>query len=174
MLNALRKTTRAIRTKGEPSVRSLSGLPARVVESVVNAICQHPAVRSAVSTDQREPGFINSPLVDYLGAFVDEELVGVFLVIEASDLERDLHALLLPEAIAHSRVLGRACINHVFNSTGVRRVTAYVSSARPSTINYCKRLGFVSEGIRRNAESRNGFLFDVHTLGMTRSDWIGG
>jgi len=36
------------------------------------------------------------------------------------------------------------------------------------------RLGFIHEGTRREAETRGGFLFDVHVLGMTRADCIGG
>ena len=156
------------------TVRSLANLPQDVVQRIVNTICSDEYVNAALKTDQRRPGFIAHPCVDYLGAFVDDKLVGVFALVEASDIETDLHAMLMREAIPHSRELGRACIEYALSIPGVRRLTAYVSSARPSVINYCMRLGFIHEGTRREAETRGGFLFDVHVLGMTRADCIGG
>jgi hypothetical protein len=167
------RETDSLTTLPASTVRSLAHMPARVVEEVVNTICAHASVARAVTTDQRAPGFISHPCVDYLGAFVGQDLVGVFMTVEASDIERDVHALLLPQALKHSRDLGAACLHWVFNDPAVQRVTAYVSSARPSTINFCRRLGFVQEGVRRHAETRAGQPHDVHVLGITRREWKG-
>lgn len=154
-------------------VRSLASIPVETVRQVIDLICQDEYVYGAVSTDHRAPSFIQHPCVNYLGAFVNRKLVGAFVLVEASDIEIDLHSMLLKEALPYSRELGTACIAHAFSLPCIRRVTAYVSSARPTVINYCKRLGFQVEGVRKDAESRNGVFFDVVVLGVTRQSWVG-
>jgi hypothetical protein len=111
------------------------------------------------------------PQVRYLGALVDGDLVGAFLIIESGFIELDLHALLTRRALPHSRALGRLCLEHAFNDPAIERVTAYVIEGLTSARNYCLKLGFKTEGLRRNACRRHGHLVGVHILGMTRNEW---
>lgn len=128
-------------------------------------------VVSVISTDQRTAAPINHPLASYLAAYVDGVLVGGFLLVKTTRIETDLHALLWRCALPHSREFGRMCIATAFASINVMRVTAYVSQALKTVRNYCMKLGFTSEGIRRDACSVNGIFYGVETLGMTRKEW---
>lgn len=126
---------------------------------------------SRIGHDDRPAAPIEHPHVRYLGARVDGELVGAFLIIESGFIEVDVHALLTRRALPHSRALGRLCLAQAFASADIERVTAYVIEGLTAARNYCLKLGFQSEGFRRNACRQHGRLLGVHILGMTRNEW---
>lgn len=126
---------------------------------------------SRIGHDDRPAAPIEHPHVHYLGARVDGELVGAFLIIESGFIEVDVHALLTRRALPHSRALGRLCLAQAFANPGIERVTAYVIEGLTTARNYCLKLGFQSEGFRRNACRQRGQLLGVHILGMTRNEW---
>lgn len=136
----------------------------------LSAICADPYV-SRVGHDHRACSPIDHPAVRYLGAYVGGALVGAFAVVESSWIELDLHALLTRKALPHCRELGRKCLAFVFREPLIQRVTAYVIEGLESARNYCLKLGFKAEGFRRCAVQRDGALFGVHVLGLTRADW---
>lgn len=124
-----------------------------------------------VGHDDRPAQYIDHPAVKYLGAYVNSKLVGAFVMIESGYVEKDLHSLLTKEALPHSRTLGQLCICSAFTDRNIARVTAYVMDGLTSARNYCLKIGFQSEGYRRDACRRNGQLVGVHILGITRKDW---
>jgi hypothetical protein len=124
-----------------------------------------------VGHDDRPAAPIEHPHVHYLGARVDGDLVGAFMIIESGFVELDVHALLTRRALKHSRDLGRLCLAQAFANPAIQRVTAYVIEGLTAARNYCLKLGFQFEGIRRDACRQNGHLLGVHILGMTRNDW---
>lgn len=123
-----------------------------------------------VGHDHRPAAQIKHPAVTYLSAWIDGAFAGAFMAIQFSPIEIELHALLKKQYLKHSRILGRECLAWAF-SKPIERVTAYVIDGLETALNYCLRVGFVHEGFRRNACSRNGVLGGVHVLGMTRNDW---
>lgn len=140
--------------------------------SAVNSILQDPRISARISHDHREAGYISHPNASYLGAYVEDRLVGVFVVIDSGFVEVDLHVALKPEAIQHARDLGRACLDHVFTrDQDLARATAYVIEGLESACNYCLKLGFKREGFRRDACMKGGRLVGVHVLGITRAEW---
>ena len=124
-----------------------------------------------IGHDHRAATPIIHPNARYMGAYVDEQFVGAFLIIESGYIEQDVHALLTRRALAFSRRLGRMCLDYVFSDAGIQRVTAYVIEGLTSAKNYCLKLGFKDEGFRRNVCMKAGKLLGVHVLGMTRKDW---
>jgi len=146
------------------SVEPLSDLDA------VSAICADPYVARA-GHDHRPVAAIDHPNAHYLGAYVEGSLVGAFLVIESGWIELDLHALLTRKALAWCRELGRLCIAWCFGHPMVQRVTAQVIEGLEAARNYCRRLGFVDEGFRRDAAMVGGELRGVYVLGLTRRQW---
>lgn len=124
-----------------------------------------------VGHDDRPAAPIAHPHVRYLGAYVNDELVGAFMVVESGYIEIDVHALLTRSALPHSRDLGRMCLAHVFADPAIERITAYVIEGLTAARNYCLKLGFKVEGLRRSACRQRGHLLGVHILGMTRNDW---
>lgn len=142
----------------------------RLPIEAVAKICADPFVARA-GHDHRVLAPIDSPAVSHLGAYVHDMLVGAFMVVRASTLEMDVHAMLMRQAIPWCRDLGRLCIDWCFSTPAVMRVTAYVADHLLSVRNFCRRLGFVHEGMRRDACQIGGRLVGVHTYGLTRTDW---
>lgn len=124
-----------------------------------------------VGHDDRPAALIEHPHVHYLGARADGELVGAFMIIESGFVEVDVHALLTRRALPHSRALGRLCLDQAFANPVIERVTAYVIEGLTAARNYCLKLGFQTEGLRRNACRQNGRLLGLHVLGITRNEW---
>lgn len=126
---------------------------------------------SRVGHDDRPAEPLNHPAVQYVGAYVDGDLVGAFMAIESGFIELDVHALLSRSAIQYSREFGSMFLNQMFADPKIERVTAYVIDGLTAAMNYCIKLGFKYEGKRRNACRQYGKVVDVHILGMTRNDW---
>lgn len=126
-----------------------------------------------VGHDHRQAEPIDHPAASYLGAYADDQLQGAFLVIESGFIELDLHALLTRRALPRCREFGRMCLSWAFGHAHVQRVTAYVIEGLEQAKNYCLKLGFQLEGLRRDACQQAGRLLGVHVLGMTRRDWGG-
>jgi RimJ/RimL family protein N-acetyltransferase len=137
-----------------------------------NAILRDPWVRAKLAQDGREPGYIDHPLVSYHGAHVDGRLVGVFIAVQFTRWEVEVHAALLRAAIPHGRALGRLFLETVFADPDVLRATAYVLGTLPSAANYCRRLGFADEGVRRSACLVGGMPTDIVVLGLVRCAFL--
>lgn len=124
-----------------------------------------------VGHDHRPASPVHHPLAQYLTCRIDGVFCGAFLAIRLSPIEFELHALLLRSAISHSREFGRMCLAWAFDDPSVMRVSAPVIGSIKSAINYCLRLGFHIEGVRRNACRQNGVMQSVVCMGMLREEW---
>lgn len=125
-----------------------------------------------IGHDHRPAAPIFHPAARYVGAYIGKKLAGAFLIIESGFIECDVHALLTKRALYFSRALGHMLLGLLFSTNeSLQRVTAYVIESLPSARNYCLKLGFKDEGLRRDCCMQNGVLLGVHTLGMTRNDW---
>jgi hypothetical protein len=113
---------------------------------------------------------VKHPLATYVSAWVNNRFVGAFLSIRYSAHEIESHALLMKEALPHSRQLGQMFLTWAFQQ-GVMRVTAHVYEYLQSAKNYCLKLGFQVEGFRRCAEVKKGKAVGVYLLGITRQEW---
>jgi hypothetical protein len=138
----------------------------------IKALCRDPYI-ARVGHDYRPAEVVLHPDVRYLGAFVDGEMVGAFMVVNTGWIDFDLHALLTKRALPQCRKLGRLCLDFVFADPIVCRVTANIIQGLESARNYCLKLGFKPEGYKPHACLKNGRPVGVYMLGMTRSEWGG-
>lgn len=115
---------------------------------------------------------INHPAVQYLSALVYGNFAGAFMAVRFSDREIEMHSLIRKEYIKDSRELGGMALDWAFAQDGVQRVTAYIISDLVSAMNYCLKLGFKFEGIRREACVKNGVPLDVHIFGILKNEWV--
>lgn len=130
-------------------------------------LCADPYI-AKVGHDHLPLAPISSPRVQYLSAWVGERFAGAFMAFRASAIDWELHALLQRWALPWSRELGRLCLAWAF-SHPIDRVTAFVIEGRAR--NYCLRLGFRAEGVRRRACVQKGVPRDVQIMGMLRSEF---
>lgn len=138
----------------------------------IERIFADPWVADKLRREGRDPGFIEHPLVSYFGAYIGDELVGVFTHIQFTRIEVEVHAALLPEALPHSRELGTLFLDSVFADPEVTRATAHIIGSLKSAVNYCLKLGFQIEGVRRDAVVQDRRLWPVVTLGLLRGEWF--
>lgn len=132
----------------------------------LNAIYSDPYI-ARVGHDNMPARPIAHSKVTYLSAWVGGSFAGGFMVVRGS-VDYELHALLKRGALPWSRELGRLCLDWAF-ANPIIRVSALVTDAK--VVNYCLKLGFKREGIRRLACVRNGIACDVHILGMLRKEY---
>lgn len=122
--------------------------------------------------DHRPHEPINHPDVYYFGAYIDSELVGVFIMIDSGFCDVDVHSMLTKKAIRHCRELGKMCINAIFSNPDIHRLTGWVSEGLETALNFDLKIGFKYEGFKEKAVMKNGELIGLHMVGLTRSDWI--
>jgi hypothetical protein len=122
-----------------------------------------------IGHDDRHAEPIAHPQVVYLSAWVGERFAGAFMAV-CGKRDFELHALLRRDCLPWSRQLGRACLDWAF-SKPIDRVTAWVIGTLKEAANYCRKLGFTLEGVRREACRQNGVPRDVFMLGMLRAEW---
>lgn len=123
-----------------------------------------------ISQDGRNINPIFHPLVKYYSAFVNNEFVGCFLHIQFTKYEVELHSLLKKKAIKQSVILGQMIIDETFKDSNVIRITANILSSLPKAINYCLKLGFNIEGIKKNSSLKNGIIQDIYILGLYKNE----
>lgn len=111
------------------------------------------------------------PLVTYLTATANDSFAGAYMLVRHTDIEFEIHSLIKKKYISHALTLGNMAIDWAFAHKEIERITAYVSADLESVKNYCLKIGFKLEGIRRNACKKAGKLIDVYVLGIIRADW---
>jgi len=114
--------------------------------------------------------YTEHPDVTWLGAYEDQTLVGIFILIRDC-VDVDIHVAILKPWIRHARAFGRLCLQYVFTDPAIHRATAWILDLLPSVRNYALRMGFTLEGYRRNCVRVGGKLTGAYMLGMTREEW---
>lgn len=134
---------------------------------LINSFCRDEFIYNGIKRDGVEIGFRAHPDIHYLLCRVDGEPVGFFIAAACSDIDWEMHACLTKSTTIHSRKLAQMAIDWVW-AHGPIRITVPVVNR--STVNFCKRLGFEIEGIRRSGASIDGVLHDVTFLGLLKWD----
>ena len=112
------------------------------------------------------------PHVQYLSALVYGDFAGAFMAIRFSDREIEMHSLLRKKYLPESRELAGLALDWAFSRSLVHRVTAYITGDLVAAMNFCLKLGFKFEGIRREACIKNGVPLDVHIFGILKNEWV--
>lgn len=161
-----------------PSRQRLARIPENAVVVVTEGASTEQLVEvytdpyiARVAQDHRPHRPIFNTGAVYLAAWVNGRFAGLFLAIQHSMIEMELHSLLKRWAIPYSRDLGRQFLAWAFSHPDLLRVTAPIIEGLESAKNYCLKLGFVVEGVRRNATTHQGKIKNVHILGMLREEW---
>ncbi len=138
--------------------------------ALINAILRDPWIAARLRHDEREPGYIADPNLTYHVAREDGRIAGIFMAIRHTVWEVEVHAALAKWATRYGRDLGRMFLDVLWQEPDLMRVTAPVLSTLPSAANYCRRLGFRDEGVKRAACRIDGAVVNVVMLGMVREE----
>lgn len=110
----------------------------------------------------------------YLGCFVNEDLLGAYLMVRCSDYEFDVHSLILDRGLYFSRHFCELMLEWTFRHTQILRLSGYVVEDLLTMRNHAMKMGFELEGFRRDALMIDGKPKGLHVLGITRKDWENG
>ena len=136
-------------------------------EELINSFYADKFIYNGVKRDGVQTGFREHPAIHYLLCSIDGKKAGFFIAVESSEIDWEMHACLMKWATPHSRTLAQMAIDWVWERGPIRITVPVVSR---STVNFCKRLGFEIEGVRRNGAMIDGMLRDVTFLGLLKWD----
>ena len=134
-------------------------------EELVNSFYADKFIYNGVKRDGIKACFRSHPAIKYLLCKVDGRSVGFFVVAAGSAIDWEAHVCLSKLAIPYGRQFGSMVIEWIWKQ-GAIRIT--VPTIKTSTVNFCKRLGFDVEGVRRNGAMIDGTLHDVTFLGLLK------
>lgn len=144
---------------------------AGVDPQALSLVYQDPRIVRALSRDGERPCPVIHRLVRYWSAWVDGRFSGVFMTVQHTERDLEVHSLLLASAVRHSRALAQRLLRILFERQGAQRLTAWVCSDLVTVCNFLRKLGFVHEGTRRAACVRGGKTVDAFMFGLLKSDW---
>lgn len=65
----------------------------------------------------------------------------------------------------------KCLINHIFNNLDMNRVCISIWDGNSSSKKLAEKLGFVQEGIERNARIKNNKSIDLYCYGLLKQEW---
>ena len=139
-----------------------------ITENDLTYIYNHNSIKK-LATDHREAKPIYNEFAVYYSAYNDNKFLGAYLVIKQSELEYEIHILLLPESIKYTRKLSNLILKEIFKKA--HRVTAKIYSNLKTIQNMTARLGFKYEGTMRETYLINGEYIDTIIYGMLKSEF---
>ncbi len=143
-----------------------------ITNEELTAIYTDSYIKNAIKQDNTEFLPIKHHLVTYYKASIKDKFAGAFLSIAFSQSEIELHSLLFKDSIKYSRQLGKMIIDKSFNDNNkIQRITVLIIDGLNTAKNYCEKLGFKLEGIKRNSYLKNKEYKDVFIYGITKKDW---
>ena len=110
------------------------------------------------------------PHVTYQGAYVNNELVGIFRLKDNAMIDCEIHFAMIKKAIEYQRQFCLLCIDYVFG-LGYERITVSATDYARKMVNLALKIGFILEGKKRNNCIYNGAFYDEYIFGMLKSDW---
>lgn len=142
-----------------------------VTPTMINEIYNSEYIISCIGYDSCSPSYINHPLAKYISAWCNELFLGLILCVRYNQYEIEMHSLLKKESIPYSREIGKIIIDKMFSDQEVIRITAPVQGDLKSTMNFLEKIGFVKEGIKKDAIIKKGIITDMYIYGITRLQW---
>jgi hypothetical protein len=133
----------------------------------------HEDISGPLSNDMGDDyNYIDSD-TDYLGAYVNDELAGIFRVKSASKLNDKAHFAIRKHQLAHIREFCVKCIDWIFTENKAHRITLEIPDCWRERVNMALKLGFKYEGKARESYMKDGVMLDTHILGLLKEEYYG-
>jgi len=93
---------------------------------------------------------------------------GVYLLHKQNHVTWEVHTCLLPHARGKAVEIGREALAWVWENTPALRIVTQVPSFNPLALRLAKKCGFEVIGINKKSFQKNGVLYDVTLLGISK------
>lgn len=82
------------------------------------------------------------------------------------------HMMVLKEQRKHALEFTLTALRWLFTETNYVKINIEIPGCIMTTINFSKKCGFIQEGIKRKSYIRDGELYDIVCLGITREEFM--
>ncbi len=143
--------------------------------NVIAETITHPRIYPLVSDDfspSRE-SFIPSdhPSLYYLGAWDQQEYLGLWMLAPANSICWEVHTCLLPHAWGRRAVEATiGAIEHVWTETQCSRIITSVPAFNSLALRLAERAGMTRYGVNPKSFLKNGSLIDQILLGISKPE----
>jgi RimJ/RimL family protein N-acetyltransferase len=150
----------------DPEVRRLTGTHGPVRPGVLERTTDW-YVSSSAKDDRLDLAVVERATAGYVGEVV------------LQDLDADNGSCSLRIALVGARACGRGLgtdalrlvLGHAFDTVGLHRVGLEVHDVNPRARRVYEKVGFVHEGVRRQALHWEGAWIDTHIMSMLAGEW---
>ena len=114
---------------------------------------------------------ITHPASLWFEVWEDQMLVGIAWMTDINLVtDSSAHLLFFDRHPAEKRDVCMALIKWVFRNYPLHRISAHVPHMYHATLRLVQAMGFVPEGVKREAVLIRGSWVDIHMFGLTRSE----
>ena len=138
----------------------------------IEKIIYHPDV-IRLSTESGEKGQIDVNRDCWIGTYIDNEIVGVFVFEPMNKVTLEAHCYFLPEfrKKVSSKSYGLS-MNYVLNKSDYKKVIVKCSSKDWHVKNFCLNKGFKIEGLIEKSVMVKNKIVDEYILGITKGQFL--
>jgi RimJ/RimL family protein N-acetyltransferase len=114
---------------------------------------------------------VNHPSVQYVLAFNDAELLGMWMAVRTNAVTVEVHTCLLPSAWGERALAAaRAFSAWIWANTPCRRITTTVPAYNRLALRFAERAGMTQFGVNPASFLKSGTLHDQILLGLSRPE----
>lgn len=140
---------------------------------LVRAILMEPDIweRAAEDCVDKETFYPRTDLYNmWLLCEDDEDVIGLILVHTDTSVSVKIHPYLRKNHRHEGRKMMAEFYKWFIDNTKAEKVSVSIPEYEKRVINFSKKVGFTDEGINRLSYRKNGHLFNLHNLGITRQE----
>lgn len=143
--------------------------------NVIAETITHPRIYPFVSDDlspSRE-SFIpcDHPSLYYLGAWDQQEYLGLWMLAPANSICWEVHTCLLPNAWGKRAIEAtRGAIEHVWTETACQRIITVVPAYNSLALRLAEKAGMTRYGVNPKSFLKDGLLHDQILLGVSKPE----
>lgn len=108
----------------------------------------------------------------FLGCFGDDgEYFGLFFFNTVNSATVEAHACMLPKAWGLRTLdCAKASLDWIWDNTGFNRVVTSIPAYNRLAYQFAQKAGMTEYGVNPKGWMRDGALYDLHLLGLTRAE----
>lgn len=143
----------------------------------VDSVLKHDSIYPFISDDNFPPvdEFTIEPLLVNPGVHVlTTNEYSVFLGVPVvNTIVYDYHVNILPEGRGKIAVESNIqAVDYLFHETECQKLISFIPELYPNVLKFALANGEVEEGLLHKSFLKNGKLYNIHVLGITKEQWL--
>jgi len=144
--------------------------------AVIKSVMKHPEIWKVAAEDHIEIAEWEPEVKGecWLQIVVNDELIGLYNIHALNSVTAEIHAQVLPEyRKKHSKLSAALVLAWIIeNEPQYQKIVANIPLLYENVINFTLNAGFQCEGVNRQSYLKDGKLYDVAMLGITKPEIV--